>query len=99
MSLDLTVSSPQAIFLNELNTKFAAYVGGFGSGKTYVGCLDQVIFAGQNPKTTQGYFAPTYRDIRDTFWPTLDEAASALGYQVKIRSANKEAEFYRGFRR
>ena len=96
MSLDLRVSAPQGIFLNELNTKFAAYVGGFGSGKTFVGCLDQALFFVNNTRTVQGYFAPTYRDIRDTFWPTLDEAANALGYRVKIRSANKEAEFYRG---
>ena len=96
MSLDLRVSAPQGIFLNELNTKFAAYVGGFGSGKTFVGCLDQALFFGNNTRTVQGYFAPTYRDIRDTFWPTLNEAANALGYRVKIRSANKEAEFYRG---
>lgn len=81
-----------------MNTKFRAYVGGFGSGKTYVGCLDQLMFAGQHPKTVQGYFAPTYRDIRDTFWPTMEEAADSFGFRVQINKSDKEIHFYRGSR-
>lgn len=96
MSLDLTVSAPQGIFLDGLNTKFRAYVGGFGSGKTFVGCLDLLLFAGQHPGVAQGYFAPTYRDIRDTFWPTLVEAGELLGFNVVIRRADKEAHLFRG---
>ena len=96
VSHDLRVSAPQGIFLSGLNTKFRAYVGGFGSGKTFVGCLDLALFAGAHPKTTQGYFAPTYRDIRDTFWPTMDEAATLLGFTTKIKKADKEVELYRG---
>lgn len=96
MSHDLTVSAPQAIFLNGLNTKFRAYVGGFGAGKTFVGSLDLLAFAGRHPGLVQGYFAPTYRDIRDTFWPTIDEAATLLGFRTKVKSADKEVELYRG---
>ena len=96
VSHDLRVSAPQGIFLSQLDTKFRAYVGGFGSGKTFVGALDLGLFAGQHPKTVQGYFAPTYRDIRDTFWPTMDEAAHLLGYSTKIRKADKEIDLYRG---
>ena len=96
MSHDLRVSAPQGIFLSGLNTKFRAYVGGFGSGKTFVGCTDLGLFAGQNPGTVQGYFAPTYRDIRDTFWPTMDEAATLLGFTAKVKKADKEVDLYRG---
>jgi hypothetical protein len=96
VSHDLTVSAPQGVFLSGLNTKFRAYVGGFGSGKTYVGCLDLGLFAGKHTKSTQGYFAPTYRDIRDTFWPTMDEAAFSLGFTTKIKTSDKEVELYRG---
>lgn len=96
MSRDLTISAPQGVFLNGLDTKFRAYVGGFGSGKTFVGCLDLLIFAGQHPKLVQGYFAPTYRDIRDTFWPTLDEAAELLGFTTKVRKADAEVDLFRG---
>lgn len=96
MSHELTLSAPQALYLTGLNTKFRAYVGGFGAGKTYVGSLDLGIFAGLHPKLVQGYFAPTYRDIRDTFWPTMDEAGSALGFRIKAKTADKEIELYRG---
>lgn len=95
-SQDLTVSAPQGIFLNDLGTKYRSYVGGFGSGKTFVGCLDLCLFAGQHPGLVQGYFAPTYRDIRDTFWPTLEEAAELLGFRIVVRKADKEAHLYRG---
>lgn len=96
MSHDLILSAPQGVFLNELDSKFRAYVGGFGAGKTYVGSLDLGLFAARNPGLVQGYFAPTYRDIRDTFWPTIDEAGASLGFRVKVKSADKEVSLYRG---
>lgn len=92
----LSLSNPQGIYLNGLNTKYRAYVGGFGSGKTFVGCLDLIIFAMQNPKTVQGYFGPTYAAIRDIFYPTFEEAASLLGFRCEIRESNKEVHLYRG---
>ena len=94
--MSLSLSNPQGIFLRGLDTKFRAYVGGFGSGKTFVGCLDLLFFAGEHPNVVQGYFAPTYADIRDTFWPTLDEAAELLGFNIKVHKANKEVHLYRG---
>jgi hypothetical protein len=94
--VSLSLSEPQAIFLRGLNTKFRAFVGGFGSGKTFVGSLDLALFAGEHPGLIQGYFAPTYRDIRDTFWPSIDEAAGMLGFRCKVKSADKEVDFYRG---
>lgn len=91
-----SLSKPQSVFLGELPTKFRAYVGGFGAGKTFVGSLDMLFFAAQNPGLVQGYFAPTYRDIRDTFWPTIEEAGEMLGFRVVVRRADKEAHLYRG---
>lgn len=92
----LSLSNPQNIFLNGLNTKYRAYVGGFGSGKTFVGCLDLIVFASQNPKTVQGYFGPTYPSIRDIFYPTFEEAAALMGFTCKIVESNKEVHLYRG---
>ena len=92
----LSLSAPQNIFLNGLNTKYRAYVGGFGSGKTFVGCLDLVTFAGRNPKTVQGYFGTSYPSIRDIFYPTLTEAAEMMGFTVDIVEGHKEAHLYRG---
>lgn len=94
----MELSHPQYVFLNELNTKFRAFVGGFGSGKTYSGCLDQLIFASRHPGYTQGYFAPTYRDIRDIYYGTMEEAAHAMGFEVEIKVGDKEINLYRGNR-
>lgn len=95
-SRGLILSAPQAIFLSDLDAKYRAYVGGFGSGKTFVGCLDLGIFAGRHPGYTQGYFGPTYPSIRDIFYPTMDEAASMLGLRIEVRFADKEVHIYRG---
>lgn len=93
---NLSLSAPQSTFLNDLGTKFRAYVGGFGSGKTFVGCLDLLIFFSQHPGTRQGYFGPSYPSIRDIFFPTFEEAAHMLGFRVETREANKEVHLYRG---
>ncbi|TKF64170.1 terminase, partial [Vibrio sp. F13] len=90
----LKLSAPQNIFLNELNTRFRAYVGGFGSGKTFVGCLDLLLFLMAHPATRLGYFAPTFSMIRDVFIPTLEEAAELLGFRVDFIESHKEAHIY-----
>ena len=90
-----TLSAPQNIFLNGLKTKYRAYVGGFGSGKTFVGCVDLLTFFGKHPGTVQGYFGISYPSMRDIFYPTFEEAAHMMGFTVVIREANKEAHVYR----
>jgi len=95
---EINLSAPQHIFLYELQTKFRAYVGGFGSGKTYVGCLDLLFFLMAHPKARLGYFAPTYPLIRDVFVPTLEEAAEALGFNVDFVESHKEVHVYWGQR-
>ena len=89
------LSAPQNIFLNGLKTKYRAYVGGFGSGKTFIGCIDLLNFFGKHPGTTQGYFGISYPSMRDIFYPTFEEAAHLLGFTVLIREANKEVHVYR----
>lgn len=89
------LSAPQDIFLNGLNTKYRAYVGGFGSGKTFIGCIDLLNFFGKHPGTRQGYFGISFPSIRDIFYPTFEEAAELLGFTVVIREGNKEVHVYR----
>jgi hypothetical protein len=98
MSESLSLSAPQAIFLRGLKTPFRAFVGGMGSGKTLVGAVDHWLFALEHPGVVQGFFAPTYQHIRDTFWPTIEEAAEKLdmGLSVKIHRADKVVHLYRG---
>ena len=89
------LSAPQNIFLNVLKTPYRAYVGGFGSGKTFIGCIDLLNFFGKHPGTTQGYFGISYPSMRDIFYPTFEEAAHLLGFTVVIRESNKEVHVYR----
>lgn len=92
----MRLSAPQNVFLNKLDTKFRAYVSGFGGGKTFVGCLDLLIFFGRHPGTVQGYFGPTYPSIRDIFYPTFEEAAEMMGFRIDVNVSNKEVAVYRG---
>lgn len=93
--MGIQLSAPQALFLN-CDNKFKAYVGGFGSGKTFSGCLDIATFLLRNPGTRAGYFAPTYRDVRDVFYPTFEEACGLLGLNVDVKTGNHEVDVYRG---
>lgn len=92
----MKLNAAQYSFLAELPTKYRAYISGYGGGKTFVGCIDLLNFAGQHPKTVQGYFGPSYPTIRDVFYPTLEEVGYSLGYTVDIKEGNKEAHVYRG---
>lgn len=90
-----TLTRPQAAFL-QLPHKFRAYVGGFGSGKTWVGCTSICEEVWAHPRINQGYFAPTYPQIRDIFYPTIEEVAFEMGLRIKINQGNKEVHFYEG---
>lgn len=90
-----TLNIPQARFL-AMPHKFKAYVAGFGSGKTWVGCGGICKGMWEHPKINQGYFAPTYPQIRDIFYPTVEEVAFDWGMNVKINESNKEVHFYAG---
>lgn len=91
----LRLSEPQAVFLN-LPTKFRAFVGGYGSGKSFVGGVDLTRFAMEHPGYLQGYFAPTYRDIRDIFYPTIGEISEKFGITADIKTGDKEVTLRTG---
>jgi len=95
MRISPSLNIPQSNFFN-LNRKFRAYVAGFGSGKTWVGCSAMCAHYWKFPNINQGYFAPTYPQIRDIFYPTIEEVAFEWGLKVDIREGNKEAHFYEG---
>ncbi len=90
-----TLNVPQARFLS-MPHKFKAYIAGFGSGKTWVGCGGICKGIWEHPGINQGYFAPTYPQIRDIFYPTVEEVAADWGLNVKINEGNKEVHFYYG---
>lgn len=92
---DPRANIPQSNFL-ALQNKFRAFVGGYGSGKTYVGGMAMCNHYFQHPGIEAGYFAPTYPMIRDIFYPTIEEVAHTFGMHVKINQGNKEVHFYAG---
>jgi hypothetical protein len=88
---------PQCEFL-ALPHKNRAFVGGFGSGKTWVGCMATCAHHLIHPRVMTGYFAPTYPLIKDIFYPTIDEVAYEFGMTTQTRLADKEVHFYSGKR-
>jgi hypothetical protein len=89
------LNRPQAKFLS-LDRKYRAFVAGFGSGKTFVGSAGLCQHAWEWPKITSGYFAPTYAQIRDIFYPTIEEVAHDWGLRTDIHETNKEVHLYAG---
>lgn len=92
-----TANLPQCEFL-ALPHKFRAYVGGFGSGKTFAGCMGTCAHHLVHPRVPTGYFAPTYGLIKDIFYPTIDEVASEFSMRTRVNVADKEVHFYSGSR-
>ena len=91
------LTRPQAAFL-ALPHKFRGFIGGYGSGKTWVGGADLCQFAYEWPRIPSGYFAPTYPQIRDIFYPTIEEVAYDWGLRARINQSNKEVHLYSGAR-
>lgn len=90
-----SLNRPQAEFL-ALDRKFKAFVAGFGSGKTWVGAAGQCKHAWEHPRINAGYFAPTYPQIRDIFYPTIEEVAHDWGLSAKVNESNKEVHLFNG---
>lgn len=88
-----TLNVPQAKFL-ALKTKYRAFVAGFGTGKTWIGCASQCQTIYEFPKVPLGYFAPTYPQIRDIYFPTMEEVCFNWGLSTKVHEANKEVAVY-----
>ena len=93
--MQVNLNVPQTEFL-AMPQKFRAFVAGFGSGKTFVGCASQCVHYLEHPKVNQGYFAPTYPLIRDIFYPTADEVAHMFGMKTRAKTGDKEVDFYVG---
>lgn len=95
MTIAPSLNLPQAEFL-ALPNKFRAFVAGFGSGKTWVGSSGLCKHSWEWPRVNAGYFAPSYPQIRDIFYPTIDEVAHEWGLKVKIHESNKEVHLFSG---
>lgn len=88
MQATLKLNKPQFEFISHPK-KFSAFVGGYRSGKTFVGCVRLCISALEHPGIPQGYFAPTYPQIADIFYETMPEVAAAFGLFADIVPSKK----------
>ncbi|WP_338579318.1 terminase large subunit domain-containing protein [Pseudomonas sp. ML2-2023-6] len=88
MQATLKLNKPQYEFIKHPK-KFSAFVGGYRSGKTFVGCVRLCINALENPGIPQGYFAPTYPQIADIFYDTMPVVAEAFGLFADIVASKK----------
>ena len=87
MGNKLEVNYPQHDFLTA-TTPFRGFVGGYRSGKTFVGCVRLWQLASKFPGIKLGYFAPTYPHIRDIFYDTIQEVGelfeSTIGLPCRV---------------
>ncbi len=88
MQATLKLNKPQFEFISHPK-KFSAFVGGYRSGKTFVGCVRLCINALEHPGIPQGYFAPTYPQIADIFYDTIPGVAEGFGLFADIVPSNK----------
>lgn len=91
----IELSRPQLEFLS-LQDRFAAFVGGYGSGKSFVGACFLIGAHHQFPRTKTGYFGPSYRNIKDVFHPTIEQVSDLHGYTTRVRVSDNEIDLYRG---
>ena len=73
-----------------MEKQFRAFVGGYRSGKTFLGCVRLCILSLQYPGIKLGYFAPTYPQISDIFYSTIEDVAEMFGMVADIKVSTKE---------
>ena len=95
MDVSPKLIKPQAEFVN-LDVAFPAFIGGFGSGKTWAGCSKLLKSAWEFPRVPLGYFGPTYGDIKHIFFPTIEECAATWGLNIGIRTGDFEVDLFNG---
>ena len=73
--MPLNLNHPQAEFIST-STPFSGFVSGYRSGKTFIGCVKLWKLAAAYPGIKLGYFAPTYPQVRDIFYDTIEEVGA-----------------------
>lgn len=91
------LNRPQGEFLT-MDRKFKALVAGFGAGKSWGGSCGLAQHFLRHPRVNAGYFAPTYPQIRDIFYPTVEECFMDWGLGVQVKTGDNEVHVFRGRR-
>ena len=81
MEIDPTVPQDRFIFSE---SKYPAFVGGFGSGKTEALIVRSILGKLEDPKTDRAFYEPTYDLIRMIAWPRFEEMLTNLQIPYKL---------------
>lgn len=81
MELNPTVPQDRFIFSE---SKYPAFVGGFGSGKTEALIVRAIIGKIRNPASDRAFYEPTYDLIRMIAWPRFEEMLSNLQIPYRL---------------
>ena len=81
MQISPTVPQDRFIFSE---SKYPAFVGGFGSGKTEALIVRSIVGKLQSPKTDRAFYEPTYDLIRMIAWPRFEEMLSSLNIPYRL---------------
>jgi len=81
MEISPTVPQDRFIFSG---SKYPAFVGGFGSGKTEALIVRSIVGKIQSPSTDRAFYEPTYDLIRMIAWPRFEEMLSNLHIPYRL---------------
>ena len=81
------ILAPQAEFITSAH-RHTGLIGGYGSGKTFVGVTKSIIKHRQY-KINVAYYLPTYPLIRDIAFPKFEEILSKQGIAYDLNKSDK----------
>jgi PBSX family phage terminase large subunit len=67
-----------------------AYIGGYGSGKTFVGVAKTLKKKLEMPGISVAYYLPTYPLLRDIAYPTFEDRLNDWGLNYELNKTDKE---------
>lgn len=95
LQLDIQLSAPQLEFC-ATEFKFPAFVGGFGSGKTFAGISRATAKKLQYPGQNVAYYLPTYDLVKQIGYPRFTEYLTFLGVPYKLNKSDHVLELAGG---
>ena len=84
-----TENKAQLGFIEDVEHRHVAFIGGLGSGKTWSGSMKTILYGLQHPGGLLGVMAPTYRQLRDS---TMREFFKLLPQEMVAKWNRSEYE-------
>ena len=82
------ILSHQSDFLTS-SARHTGLVGGYGSGKTFIGVIKSIIKMREH-KTNVAYYLPTYPLIKDIAFPKFEELLTNQGIKYELNKSDKD---------